>query len=75
MLNSIYVCNNIKIFICFINIFMYMTNSKTVKYKNVAIFFERDVQWLPFSLEFCKLNIRDLLFSIKGVSSFEKVFK
>ena len=27
------------------------------------------------SLLFCKLNIRDLLFSIKGISSFEKVFK
>ena len=28
-----------------------------------------------FLLEFCKLNIRDLLFSINGISSFEKVFK
>ena len=38
-------------------------------------FVERDIQWLPNWLEFCKLNIRDLLFSIKGNSSFEKVFK
>ena len=35
---------------------------------------EKDIQLLPFSLEFCKLNIRDLLFSLKGISSFEKVF-
>ena len=41
----------------------------------LLFFLERDIQWLPFSLEFCKLNIRDLLFSIKGISSFEKVFK
>ena len=38
MLDSVYVCNNIKIFIYFMNIFRYMTNSKTVKYKNVVIF-------------------------------------
>ena len=38
-------------------------------------FLVRAIQWLPFSLEFCKLDIRDLLFSIKGISSFEKVFK
>ena len=36
---------------------------------------ERDIQWLPLRLLFCKLNIRDLLFSIKGISSFEKVPK
>ena len=41
----------------------------------LLFFLERDTQWLPFSLEFCKLNIRDLLFSIKGISSFEKVDK
>ena len=41
----------------------------------LLFFLERDIQWLPFSLEFCKLNIRYLLFSIKGISSFEKVFK
>ena len=38
-------------------------------------FLERDIQWLPTSLEFCKLSIRDLLFSIKSISSFEKVAK
>ena len=38
-------------------------------------FLERLHQWLPFSLEFCKLNIRDLLFSINGISFFEKVDK
>ena len=38
-------------------------------------FLERLVQWLPGRLEFCKLNIRDLLFSTKGISSFEKVPK
>ena len=38
-------------------------------------FLERDTQWLPNWSEFCKLNIRDLLFSIKGISSFEKVRK
>ena len=30
---------------------------------------------LPGWLEFCKLNISDLLFFIKGISSFEKVDK
>ena len=40
----------------------------------LLFFLERAIQWLPFLLEFCKLNIRDLLFSIKGISSFEKVF-
>ena len=29
----------------------------------------------PGKALFCKLNISDLLFSIKGISSFEKVFK
>ena len=52
-----------------------MTNSKTIKYENVVIFLERDIQCDPVSLEFCKLDIRDLLFSIKGISSFEKVLK
>ena len=41
----------------------------------MLFFLERDIQWLPFSLEFCKLNTRDLLLSIKGISSFEKMFK
>ena len=38
-------------------------------------FLEKDIQCEPVRLEFCKLNIIDLLFSIKGISSFEKVFK
>ena len=38
-------------------------------------FLERDTQCDPGLLEFCKLNIRDLSFSIKGISSFEKVSK
>ena len=38
-------------------------------------FLERLHQWLPFSLESCKFDIRDLLFSVNGISSFEKVFK
>ena len=37
----------------------------------LLFFLESAIQWLPFSLEFCKLNISDLLFSIKGISSFE----
>ena len=41
----------------------------------MLLFFERLHQCDPFSLEFCKLNIRDLLFSIKGISSFEKELK
>ena len=41
----------------------------------LLFFLESAIQWLPFSLEFCKLNIRDLLFSIKGISSYEKVFE
>ena len=41
----------------------------------VLFFLERDIQWDPDLLEFCKLNIKDLSFSIKGISSFEKVFK
>ena len=48
-----------------------MTNSKTVEYKNV----ERNIQWLPGRSLFYKLKIMDLLFFIKGISSFEKVFK
>ena len=36
---------------------------------------ESAIQWDPDWLEFCKLNIRDLLFSIKGISSFEKLDK
>ena len=45
---------------------------------NMKIFLlvlERDIQCDPGSLLFCKLNIIDLLFSIKGISSFEKVFR
>ena len=38
-------------------------------------FLERLHQWLPSLLEFCKLNIRDLLFSINGISFFENVLK
>ena len=38
-------------------------------------FLERAIQRLPFSLEFCKLNMRVLLFAIKGISSFKKVSK
>ena len=41
----------------------------------LLFFLERDIQWLPGRLEFCKLNISDLLSSIKGISSFEKVAK
>ena len=47
MLNSIYVCNNIKIFIYVINIFKDMSNTKTIKYKNVVIFLERATQCDP----------------------------
>ena len=48
---------------------------KLANIKIFLLFLESAIQWLPFSLEFYKLNIRDLLFSIKGISSFEKVFK
>ena len=41
----------------------------------LLLFLESDTQCDPGSLLFCKLNIRDLLFSIKGISSFEKVDK
>ena len=41
----------------------------------LLFFLETDIQCDPGSLLFCKLNIRDLLFSIKGISSFEKVFR
>ena len=41
----------------------------------LLLFLERDIQCDPGSLLFCKLNIRDLLFSINGISFFEKVFK
>ena len=37
MLNSIYVYNNIKIFIYFINIFRDMSYTKAVEYKNIFI--------------------------------------
>ena len=52
-----------------------MTNSKTVEYKILLSFLESAIQCVPDRLLFCKLNIRDLLFSIKGISSFEKVSK
>ena len=41
----------------------------------LLLFLVRAIQCDPGSLLFCKLNIRDLLFSIKGISSFEKVDK
>ena len=41
----------------------------------LLFFLERLMQCDPGRLEFCKLNIRDLLFSVKGISSFEKVSK
>ena len=41
----------------------------------LLLFLESDTQCDPGSLLFCKLNIRDLLFSIKGISFFEKVFR
>ena len=41
----------------------------------LLLFLESDTQCDPGSLLFCKLNIRDLLFPIKGISSFEKVDK
>ena len=41
--------------------------------KILLFFLDKDNQWLPFWSLFCKLNIRDLLFSIKGIWSFEKV--
>ena len=37
MLNSIYVCNDIKIVIYFINIFWDMTYAKAIEYKNIFI--------------------------------------
>ena len=43
--------------------------------KILLLFLERLIQCDPFSIEFCKLNIKDLLYSIKGISSFEKVPK
>ena len=46
-----------------------MANESNIK---MLFFLER---LLPFSLEFCKLNISDLLFSINGISFFEKVFR
>ena len=36
------------------------------------LFLERKTQCEPVLLAFCKLNIRNLLFSIKIISSFEK---
>ena len=41
----------------------------------LLFFLERETQCEPVLLEFCKLNIRDLLFSIKIISSFEKESK
>ena len=41
----------------------------------LLLFLESAIQCDPGSLLFCKLNIRDLLFSINGVSFFEKVDK
>ena len=45
---------------------------KLSKIKMLLSFLERVTQQLPNSLEFCKLNIKNLLFFIKGISSFEK---
>ena len=75
MLNPIYVCNNIKIFIYSINIIWNDPIANESNIKILLFFLERAIQRLPFSLEFCKLDIRDLLFSIQGISSFEKVLK
>ena len=52
-----------------------MTNTKTVEYKNIFIISQKATPMRSFLSLFCKLNIRDLLFSIKGISSFEKVPK
>ena len=41
----------------------------------LLFFLERLHQYEPEKALFCKLNIRFLLFSIKGISSFEKVPK
>ena len=43
--------------------------------KILLFFLESAIQCDPGSLLFCKLNIIDLLFFIKGISSFEKVDK
>ena len=40
----------------------------------LLFFLEMLNQCEPFKSLFCKLYISDLLFSIKGISSFEKVF-
>ena len=39
-----YVCNNIKFFIYVINIFRDMTDTKTVKYKNILLVLESAIQ-------------------------------
>ena len=41
--------------------------------KILLFFLDNPTQCEPDSLLFCKLNIRDLLFSIKGIWFFEKV--
>ena len=38
ILNSIYICNNIIIFINFIQIIWDISNTKTIKYENIIIF-------------------------------------
>ena len=49
-----------------------MTNTKTESNMKILLFFlDKETQCDPDSLLFCKLNIRDLLFSIKGIWSFE----
>ena len=53
---------------------MYPT-PKLSNIKMLLFFLEKETQSLPDLLLFCKLNIRDLLFFIKAISSFEKVDK
>ena len=47
MLNPVYVCNNIKIFINVINIFRDMTNSNESNMKIFLLYLERDIQCDP----------------------------
>ena len=50
MLNSKYICNNVKIFINLMNIFRNMTYTKTIKYKNGVIFSRATQREPAFSL-------------------------
>ena len=49
--------------------------AKLSNIKIFLLFLESAIQCDPGSLLFCKLNISDLLFFIKGISFFEKVDK